>query len=158
MTKQHILFVCLGNICRSPAAEGILRAMSKAQGVEHLFKIDSAGTYGGHAGDQPDRRMREAAYSRGYKLIHKSRQITEEDLLTYDRIIVMDDNNLRDVERLAPSPESRNNIERFADLIHDIPDIHYVPDPYYEGRDGFYRVLDILEEGCQRIIDEALQN
>lgn len=153
MTPQRILFVCLGNICRSPAAEGVLRSMSKEHHVEHLFEIDSAGTYGGHAGDQPDRRMREAAYSRGYKLIHKSRQITEEDMLLFDRIIVMDDNNFRDVERLAPSPESCRKIERFADLVQSIPDVHYVPDPYYEGREGFYRVLDILEDGCKSIID-----
>ncbi len=155
MTPQRILFVCLGNICRSPAAEGILRAMCKEQKIEELFEVDSAGTYGGHAGDQPDHRMREAAYSRGYKLTHRSRQITEDDMLTFDRIIVMDDNNFRNVERLAPSPESRDKIERFADLVHDIPDIHYVPDPYYEGRDGFYHVLNILEEGCRRIIYES---
>lgn len=155
MKQQRILFVCLGNICRSPAAEGVLRAMCKEQNIEHLFEIDSAGTYGGHTGDLPDFRMREAAYSRGYKLTHRSRQVCEDDLREFDRIIVMDDNNLRNVERLAPSPESRLKIERFADLVHNIPDIHYVPDPYYEGRDGFYRVLDILEEGCRQIISEA---
>ncbi len=157
MIPQRILFVCLGNICRSPAAEGLLRSMSEAQGHQDLFIIDSAGTYGGHAGDMPDYRMREAAASRGYRLTHRSRQITEDDMLTFDRIIVMDDNNLRDVERLAPTIESRDKIERFADLVEIIPDVHYVPDPYYEGRDGFYRVLNILEEGCQRIIDEAIK-
>ncbi len=155
MIPQRILFVCLGNICRSPAAEGVLRTMSEAQGCQDLFVIDSAGTYGGHAGDMPDYRMREAAASRGYRLTHRSRQIIEDDMLLFDRIIVMDDNNLRDVERLAPTIESRNRIERFADFVHDIPDVHYVPDPYYEGRDGFYHVLNILEEGCQQIIDDA---
>ncbi len=155
MTPQRILFVCLGNICRSPAAEGILRSLTKAQGREDLFVIDSAGTYGGHAGDLPDFRMREAAYSRGYKLTHRSRQFSESDFEEFDRIIVMDDNNLRDVERLAPSPEDRAKVERFADLVLSIPDVHYVPDPYYEGREGFYKVLDILEDGCQRIIDQA---
>ncbi len=154
MTPQRILFVCLGNICRSPAAEGVLRSMCREQGVEHLFEIDSAGTYGGHAGDRPDYRMCEAAYSRGYRLTHRSRQITEDDMLSFDRIIVMDDNNYRDVERLAPSPESRRKIERFADLVHNISDVHYVPDPYYEGCEGFYRVLDILEDGCRTIIEE----
>ncbi len=153
MTPQRILFVCLGNICRSPAADGVLRHKAKEQGVDKMFVIDSAGTYGGHAGDAPDHRMREAAFCRGYRLTHRSRQITEDDMLEFDRIIVMDDNNLRDVERLAPTPESKAKIERFADLVHDIPDIHYVPDPYYEGREGFYKVLDIIEEGCQRIID-----
>lgn len=129
--------------------------MSEAQGCADLFIIDSAGTYGGHAGDQPDYRMKEAAASRGYTLRHRSRQITESDLLNFDRIIVMDDNNLRDVERLAPTIESRDKIERFADLVHNISDVHYVPDPYYEGREGFFTVLNILEDGCQHIINEA---
>ncbi|MFI3304739.1 MAG: low molecular weight protein-tyrosine-phosphatase [Rikenellaceae bacterium] len=152
MTPQRILFVCLGNICRSPAAEGVLRSLAKEQGVSHLFEIDSAGTYGGHAGEPSDYRMREAAYSRGYKLTHRSRQITEDDFLHFDRIIVMDDNNFRDVERLAPSPEAKAKIERFASLVVSIPDVHYVPDPYYEGSDGFYRVLNILEDGCRNLL------
>lgn len=76
-------------------------------------------------------------------------------MLLFDRIIVMDDNNFRDVERLAPSPESRRKIERFADLVQNISDVHYVPDPYYEGREGFYRVLDILEDGCRSIIESV---
>ncbi len=152
---QRILFVCLGNICRSPAAEGVLRSLATEAGVSDLFEVDSAGTYSGHAGEGADYRMREAAYSRGYKLTHRARQITEEDMLYFDRIVVMDDNNFRDVERLAPSPEAARKIERFADLVTSIPDIHYVPDPYYEGREGFYRVLDILEDGCRTLIAAA---
>lgn len=153
MTPQKILFVCLGNICRSPAADGILREMAKRNHVDHLIEIDSAGTYGGHAGEPSDARMREAAFQRGYRLTHRSRQITEQDMWDFDRIVVMDDNNLRDVERMAPSPECKAKIERFADLVRNIPDIFYVPDPYYEGREGFYHVLNILEDGCQTIID-----
>ncbi|MFR9620331.1 MAG: low molecular weight protein-tyrosine-phosphatase [Rikenellaceae bacterium] len=153
MISQRILFVCLGNICRSPAADGILRDMALRNGVDKMVEIDSAGTYGGHAGQPSDARMREAAYCRGYRLTHRSRQITQDDFFDFDRIIVMDDNNLRDVERLAPSPETKAKIERFADLVRNIPDIHYVPDPYYEGREGFYHVLDILEDGCQTIIE-----
>ncbi len=72
--------------------------------------------------------------------------------MNFDRVIVMDDNNYRDVMRLAPSPEASAKVERFADLITSLPDVHYVPDPYYEGREGFYRVLDILEDGCRSII------
>lgn len=155
MDKQRILFVCLGNICRSPAAEGVLRSMCTEQGVEDLFVIDSAGTYGGHAGEPSDYRMREAAHARGYNLTHRSRQITDSDMLYFDRIIVMDDNNLRDVERIAPTIEARNKIERFADLVTTIPNIHYVPDPYYEGREGFYHVLNILEDGCRTLIAAA---
>ncbi|MFI3327915.1 MAG: low molecular weight protein-tyrosine-phosphatase [Rikenellaceae bacterium] len=154
---QKILFICLGNICRSPAAEGVLRSLSEAQGVEHLFEIDSAGTYGGHAGEQPDPRMRQAAFQRGFRLSHRSRQVTESDLEEFDRVIVMDDKNLRDVEIIAPSPEAKRKIERFADLVTEMPDIHFVPDPYYGGTEGFNHVLDILQEGCQRIIDQTKQ-
>ncbi len=150
--KQRILFVCLGNICRSPAAEGVLRAMVEREGLSEQFEIDSAGTYGGHAGDPADSRMRQAAFVRGYHLTHRSRRIEEADFYAFDRIIVMDDNNFRDVERLAPSPEGKLKIERFADLCRHHADSHYVPDPYYEGREGFERVLDLLEDGCAEII------
>ncbi len=154
--EQRILFVCLGNICRSPAAEGVLRTLVERQGVSDEFDIDSAGTYGGHAGDSADYRMREAAFVRGYHLTHRSRKIEEEDFYNFDRIIVMDDNNLRDVERLAPSPEAKGKIERFVSLCRRHPDAHYVPDPYYEGREGFEKVLDLLEDGCSCIIDDHL--
>lgn len=158
MTSQKILFVCLGNICRSPAAEGVLRSMCRVEGLDDLFEIDSAGTYGGHAGEPSDPRMREAAYSRGYHLTHRSRQITIDDFEIFDRIIVMDDSNYHNVHRLAPSPEAARKIERFAELVHSIPDVHYVPDPYYEGRAGFYHVLDILEDGCRTLITTATTN
>lgn len=150
--KQRILFVCLGNICRSPAAEGVLSALVEREGLGEHFEIDSAGTYGGHAGDAADYRMREAAFVRGYRLTHRSRRIEEEDFFNFDRIIVMDDNNLRDVERLAPTPEAKSKIERFVSLCRNHPDAHYVPDPYYEGREGFEKVLDLLEDGCSQII------
>ncbi len=149
---QRILFVCLGNICRSPAAEGVLRALTEREGVAKNIEIDSAGTYGGHAGDAADKRMREAALKRGYRLTHRSRRIEEEDFYYFDRIIVMDDNNLRDVERLAPSLDAKAKIERFASLCTRHTDVHYIPDPYYEGLEGFEYVLDLLEDGCETII------
>ncbi len=150
--KQKILFVCLGNICRSPAAEGVLLSLAEQAGLKNLFEVDSAGTYGGHAGDKPDHRMRAAAQRRGYDLRHRSRQICEDDFLIFDRIIVMDDNNYRDVCRLAPSPEAQRKIERFVSLCSNHPNAHYVPDPYYEGREGFEKVLDLLEDGCRTLI------
>ncbi len=150
--EQRILFVCLGNICRSPAAEGVLRAYVEREGLGDKIEIDSAGTYGGHAGEAADSRMRQAAFVRGYHLTHRSRRIEEEDFFLFDRIIVMDDNNFRDVERLAPSIEAKAKVERFVDLCRSHPDAHYVPDPYYEGREGFERVLDLLEDGCEQII------
>ena len=91
--KQKIIFICLGNICRSPAADGIMHHLVKERGVEHLIEIDSAGTYGGHAGELPDHRMRRPASQRGYDLTHRSRKFREEDFLYFDKIIVMDDMN-----------------------------------------------------------------
>ena len=94
--KQRILFVCLGNICRSPAAEGIMRRIVSDRGLENEFEIDSAGTYGGHAGQLPDARMRAAASRRGYELTHRSRPLREEDFDAFDLIVVMDDGQIVD--------------------------------------------------------------
>ncbi len=150
--KQRILFVCLGNICRSPAAEGILSAMAAQRGVSDRFEIDSAGTYAGHAGELPDQRMRRAASRRGYSLTHRSRPVEIDDFFHFDRIIAMDDNNLEKLRRLAPSPEAMHRVERFAALCHNHKDVHYIPDPYYEGARGFEIVLDLLEDGCSTIL------
>ncbi len=151
--KQKILFVCLGNICRSPAADGLLHSMAERRGVSHLLEIDSAGTYAGHAGELPDCRMRQAAAARGYSLTHRSRPVTLDDFFEFDRIIAMDDNNVENLRRMAPSPEAERKIERFAALCRNHPDAHYVPDPYYGGHDGFDRVLDLLEDGLSTILD-----
>lgn len=148
-----ILFVCLGNICRSPAAEGILRAMAARRGVADRIEIDSAGTYGGHAGQLPDTRMRRAAAQRGYELTHRARQVREEDFERFDRIIVMDDMNYEALHRLAPSRAAAQRIFRMTEFCRRHPDRSYVPDPYYEGHEGFERVLDLLEDGCEGILD-----
>ena len=92
--KKSILFVCLGNICRSPAAEGVMRHMAAKAGVSEMIEIDSAGTYSGHVGDLPDVRMRRAASQRGYELLHRARQIREEDFERFDMIIVMDNGKI----------------------------------------------------------------
>lgn len=151
--KQKILFVCLGNICRSPAAEGVLHALASKAGLSEKFIIDSAGTYAGHAGELPDARMRSAASKRGYSLTHRSRPVEIDDFLEFDRIIAMDDNNVGNLQRLAPSPEAAQKIERFAALCSSHKDTHYIPDPYYGGQNGFEHVLDLLEDGCQTILD-----
>ena len=98
----RILFVCLGNICRSPAAHGVMEDVVAAHGMGDRVEIDSAGTYGGHAGDLPDPRMRTAASRRGYNLTHRARKFREEDFLQFDKVIVMDDMNYENVSRLAP--------------------------------------------------------
>ncbi len=149
--KQRILFVCLGNICRSPAAEGILRDRIERAGMEEQIEVDSAGTYGGHRGELPDERMRRAAAARGYRLTHRSRQLQPSDFDHFDRIIVMDDYNYEAVHRLAPSRAHAEKIYRMREFFVR-RDYDHVPDPYYEGRDGFELVLDMLEEGCERLL------
>lgn len=151
--KQRILFVCLGNICRSPAAEAVMNARIAARGLQDAVETDSAGTYGGHSGDKADPRMRAAASQRGYTLTHRARRITEEDFDLFDMIVVMDDMNYESVSRLAPDREHLNRVYRFVEFCCHHPQWSYVPDPYYEGREDFELVLDLLEDGCDGLLD-----
>ncbi len=151
--KTSILFVCLGNICRSPAAEGIFRALSEKRGVTDKFKIDSAGTYGGHAGELPDPRMRITAAKRGYQLTHRSRKLASDDFDRFDRIIVMDDDNYETVCSHAYNVDDTKKVERMTDYCRRFTVTH-VPDPYYEGTEGFERVLDILEDACGNLLEQ----
>lgn len=156
--KTKILFVCLGNICRSPAAEEIMRCTVARAGLSAAVEIDSAGTYGGHRGERPDPRMRVAASRRGYNLTHRSRQVCEEDFHAFDRIVVMDDNNYETLHRLAPSRALGDKIERMRDWLSPerFPDRTYIPDPYYEGAEGFELVLDMLEDACANMVGRGL--
>ena len=154
--KTRVLFVCLGNICRSPAANGVMEKMVAEQGFDGRFLIDSAGTYGGHAGELPDPRMRVAASRRGYNLTHRSRKFREQDYHDFDMIIVMDDSNYENVARLAPERKYLDKVYRFVEFSKNHPDWSYVPDPYYEGREGFYLVINMLEEACDKLLDEMV--
>lgn len=155
--KYKILFVCLGNICRSPAAEEIFRTLTQRHGVADRFEIDSAGTYAGHTGDLPDRRMRRAAAGRGYELTHRARPLRESDFERFDRIIVMDDYNYESVHRMAPTRELARKIYRMVEFCRHSPQWSHVPDPYYEGHEGFELVLDLLEDGCQGLLDDLME-
>lgn len=156
--KQRILFVCLGNICRSPMAEEIFRQMVFKRGLAEKFEIDSAGTYSGHAGELADPRMREAAHCRGYCLTHRSRPFRVEDFEAFDRIIVMDDSNYERVCRLAPEYKHIDKVYRMRDYFTSYAKRYdHVPDPYYEGREGFYLVIEMLEEACEKLLDEITQ-
>ncbi len=152
--KIRILFVCLGNICRSPAAEGVMKAIVAAEGAESRFEIDSAGTGSYHIGDQPDRRMRVHARRRGLELDHICRQVRESDFDNFDLIIGMDASNIANLRRIAPTPEAERKIHSMGEWI-GIGGGHYdyVPDPYYEGAEGFELVLDLLDDGCRRLYD-----
>lgn len=150
--QLRILFVCLGNICRSPAAEGILRKLAETTGIQERIEIDSAGFYGGHAGDLPDRRMRITAIQHGYDLTHRSRTVKPSDFYYFDLIFGMDNQNLRDLHRTAPDEELDRKILPMANLALRFPDITEVPDPYWDGIDGFHNVLNILEDACSELI------
>lgn len=153
--KKHILFVCLGNICRSPMAEEIMRKKITTSGLSSQYEVDSAGTYAGHNGELADPRMREAALCRGYHLTHRSRLFREQDFYDFDRIIVMDDSNYERVCRHAPERVYLNKVYRMRDYFKTYArDYDYVPDPYYMGREGFYLVIDILEEACENLLKE----
>ncbi|CCY39376.1 putative uncharacterized protein [Tannerella sp. CAG:118] len=155
--KYKILFVCLGNICRSPAAEGIMKDLIKRSKLEYLIEVDSAGTYGGHAGDLPDSRMRAHALRRGYNLTHRSRQIRVDDFDEYDMIIAMDDMNVNKLRRLAPDVASIQKIYLMTDYCTRLQ-VDHVPDPYYSGSDGFEQVLDILEDACAGLLKKLINN
>lgn len=150
--KYKVLFVCLGNICRSPAAQGIFEHIVRENGMEAKIEADSAGTYGGHRGELPDRRMRTAAMYRGYGLTHRSRPVTGLDLLDFDMIVAMDDQNYEDLMHIAPSVEATHKIKRMSSFLRNRK-MSYIPDPYYMGTEGFSLVLDLLEDGCRNLFE-----
>ena len=152
--KKRVLFVCLGNICRSPAAEGVLRSIVAAHGDDDNWVIDSAGTGGYHVGDLPDSRMRSAARRRGLKLDHICRQVRPGDFDNFDYIIGMDASNVANLRRIAPTPEAEAKIHRIDEWMDPRCGYDYVPDPYYEGPEGFELVLDLLGDACTSIYNQ----
>ncbi len=151
--KTRVLFVCLGNICRSPAAEGIFRRLVNEAGADNRFEIDSAGTGNYHIGDLPDRRMRLHARNRGIELTHRCRQVDIEDFEHFDLIIGMDASNLQNLRRMAPSVEAARKIHAMAEFFSPGARYDHVPDPYYEGSEGFELVLDLLDDGCRNLLN-----
>lgn len=146
-----VLFVCLGNICRSPAAEGLMEAVVAEHDDGRNWVIDSAGTGDYHVGDLPDNRMRIHARRRGYELTHRCRQISESDFDRFDLIIGMDESNLRNLRRLAPTVEAERKIMPMAAFFDVATRYDYVPDPYYEGAEGFELVLDLLQSATDKL-------
>lgn len=152
----RILFVCMGNICRSPLAESVFRHLARERGVEHLFQVDSAGTSGYHAGSPPDRRSAATALARGVRVTGTSRQLTAADLRRFDYVVVMDAENLETVEALHSAVGGSARVHRLRewDPRPDAPD---VPDPYYGGPRGFEEVHDIVERSCAALLDHLLR-
>jgi protein-tyrosine phosphatase len=145
----RILFVCLGNICRSPTAEGVMRRLVEEEGLQDEIEIDSAGTGGWHVGAPPDARATEAARRRGTTLAGAARRFDPaSDFDRFDLILAMDAENRRDLLALAPGDDARRKVRMFRAGDRD------VPDPYYGGEDGFERVLDMVEEAARDLLDE----
>lgn len=155
------MFVCLGNICRSPAAEGILRALAEEQGQDDDLYIDSAGIGAWHVGEQPDRRMRKHAAQRGYDLSSlRARQFRSDDFEKFDWIVVMDEENYQDVMRKVPSHTSSNKLAKVVRMkvfFNDFKGYDHVPDPYYGGSEGFELALDMIEDGCKEMLKSLQQ-
>jgi len=152
MIGKQLLFVCLGNICRSPGAEAVMNAKIKTEGLERMVFCDSAGIIGFHAGEPADARMRKHALKRGYALTSLSRQVNpDSDFDRFDMIIGMDDQNIKDLNALARTDEDRKRIFRMTDFSTQSKYKH-VPDPYYTGSEGFELVLDLLEDACDGLI------
>jgi protein-tyrosine phosphatase len=149
--RVKVLFICLGNICRSPSAEAVFRHLVEAKGLDDRVLIDSAGTGDWHVGLAPDERAVAAASRRGYDLSRlRARQVTADECREHDYVIVMDSQNLEAVQRLCPEAK----VHRLLDFAPD-QKVRDVPDPYYGGESGFDEVLDLIEEAARRLLVEV---
>jgi protein-tyrosine phosphatase len=147
-----VLFVCLGNICRSPLAEGVFRDIVEREELGDRFRIDSAGTSDYHIGDAPDRRTVAEARSRGLELDHAARQMKDADLDRFDYIIAMDASNLGRIERLARRAPRSAELHLLRAFDPEAGDDLEVPDPYFGGADGFANVHDMVERACAGLL------
>lgn len=155
--KTTLLFVCLGNICRSPAAEAVMRALVERNGMGEMFEIDSAGIGNWHVGELPDRRMRVCGADRGYRLDSRARQFSTDDFDKFDYILVMDNENYKRITALAHSQEDKDKILMFADFAKNYPDVKTVPDPYYGTEKDFNYALDLIEDASIGLFDAITQ-
>ncbi|WP_412480220.1 low molecular weight protein-tyrosine-phosphatase [Azonexus sp. IMCC34839] len=151
--KYRVLLVCMGNICRSPTAEGVLRHFIKINRLGDIVEVDSAGTHGYHVGEPPDSRTQRAASVRGYNLSQlRARKVARQDLDYFDLILAMDKSNLDNLRRMA-MPEQHPKIKLFMDYADNFDDDE-VPDPYYGLGHGFDLVLDMVEDAAQGLVKE----
>lgn len=151
VTPVRVLFVCMGNICRSPTAEGVFRALVRAEGLAGSIEIDSAGTHDYHIGHPPDARAQAAAARRGYDLSAlRARQVAHGDFAAFDYVLAMDEHNRRLLLQQCP-PRHRDRIRLFLDFA-EYGARREVPDPYYGGPQGFDEVLDLVESGARGLL------
>ena len=153
--NQSILFVCMGNICRSPAADGIFTDFVARYDLEESISVDSAGTHGYHIGDLSDPRMLDAAKNRGFELRSRARQVTPQDLQDFDLVLAMDQDNLSMIEALDDNNKSKTRHAQVLLFSHFLDDAWPtdVPDPYYGGEEGFEKVLDMIQTACPAILE-----
>jgi protein-tyrosine phosphatase len=154
MSKMRILFVCLGNICRSPMAEGAFRHLVQTEGCEHLVEIDSAGTGAWHAGEAPDARARQASRQRGIDIAGlRARQVESDDFERFDLLLAMDMENHMHLMQMAPR-QHKHKVRLFLEYAPQQPE-REVPDPYYGGSDGFEHVLNLVQAASRGLLAEV---
>tara|TARA_R110000796_G_scaffold252596_1_gene388388 strand:+ start:32097 stop:32582 length:486 start_codon:yes stop_codon:yes gene_type:complete len=154
MSKVKVLFVCLGNICRSPLAEGIFKKKVEEKGLADRFVIDSCGTSNYHIGEQPDRRTIKNALANGVRLNHQGRQFTVQDFNDFDYIVAMDSSNVQNIEKLRPEGNNKQTL-----LVRSFDELSMnknVPDPYYGGENGFQEVFDILDRSIEGLVNHVV--
>jgi low molecular weight protein-tyrosine phosphatase len=168
----RVLFVCLGNICRSPTAEGVMRALVEREGLSDSIQLESAGTGGWHIGSAPDERATAAALARGVELRGRARQVRSEDFEDFDLLLAMDGENLRELRRLAAGEEQRAKVRLLrefdpvsasrredagasGDLDARASGDLDVPDPYYGGADGFDEVFELVQAACEGLLEQV---
>ena len=155
--QTRVLMVCMGNICRSPTAEAVLRHKLQVAGLDRLVEVDSAGTHGGHAGEPPDARAQRQAKLRGYDLSRlRARRLITEDFERFDRVVAMDEDNLSRMTDLAPVGHAARLELLMAHSTH-YAGTSAVPDPYYGPLAGFDHVLDLIEDACDGLVSELTQ-
>ncbi|HUF82291.1 MAG TPA: low molecular weight protein-tyrosine-phosphatase [Burkholderiales bacterium] len=154
MTRVKVLFVCMGNICRSPTAEGVFKRQVREAGLADRVLSDSAGTHDYHVGEAPDPRAQSAALRRGYDLSELcGRQISRRDFSEFDYVLVMDEANLRQLKRLCP-PEHAGKVKLLMEFARNAK-VREVPDPYYGGTRGFEEVLDMVEDASRGLLEQV---
>ncbi|MBK8946703.1 MAG: low molecular weight phosphotyrosine protein phosphatase [Ignavibacteriae bacterium] len=152
-----VIFVCMGNICRSPSGEAVMNKLVKKAGLENEIHCDSAGTIAYHEGEQADARMKRHAIKRGYRLTSIARKFRNIDFDNFDYIIAMDNENLRDLNSFDFDKKNSNKIFKMTDFSSE-KKYNEVPDPYYSGPEGFELVLDILEDSCEGLLNKIISD
>lgn len=156
--RASVLFVCLGNICRSPLAEGVFRDLARERGVEDRYEVDSAGTGAYHVGEAPDARSREVAAAHGIELLGSARQLVAADLERFDFVIAMDRENLDGIRGLGEETGDGTEVHLLREFDPEAGEELEVPDPYYGGRSGFENVYRMVERSCRELLGHLERN